>query len=115
MQAGASSTEGAGQDSTSFWMCKALCWRWLFGNKIPISLQEQVPNQAGGVSTVLVSLSLRLKDLLGPVTRVKKKKVSTVGVVEAEVFADVLGMLGHIGRYCSQWRTRTVPRVLQQG
>ena len=25
------------EGSTSFWMCKVRCWRWLFGNKIPIS------------------------------------------------------------------------------
>jgi len=24
--------------STSFWMCKVRCWRWLFSNKTPISL-----------------------------------------------------------------------------
>jgi hypothetical protein len=26
------------QGSTSFWMCKVRCWRWLYDNKIPISL-----------------------------------------------------------------------------
>ena len=26
------------QESESFWMCKVRCWRWLFGNKIQISL-----------------------------------------------------------------------------
>ena len=28
------------QGCTSFWMCKVRCWRWLFGNKIPVSLAE---------------------------------------------------------------------------
>ena len=31
------------QGSTSFWMCKARCWRWLFGNEIPMSLSSRVP------------------------------------------------------------------------
>ena len=25
-------------------MCKERCWRWLFGNKIPISLREVIQN-----------------------------------------------------------------------
>ena len=29
------------QDSTSFWMCKVRCWRWLSGNKTPISLHPK--------------------------------------------------------------------------
>ena len=28
------------QGSTSFWMCKVRCWRWFFGNQIPISLDR---------------------------------------------------------------------------
>ena len=31
------------QGSTSFWMCKVRCWRWLFGNNIPI-LEVLPPN-----------------------------------------------------------------------
>jgi len=25
------------QGNTPFWMCKVRCWRWLFGDQIPIS------------------------------------------------------------------------------
>ena len=27
----------------SFWMCKVRCWRWLFGNQVPISLMGLSP------------------------------------------------------------------------
>jgi hypothetical protein len=29
------------QGSTSFWMCKVRCWRWLFVNEIPISSESR--------------------------------------------------------------------------
>ena len=30
---------GARKGSTSVGACEVRCWRWLFGNKIPVSLQ----------------------------------------------------------------------------
>jgi len=53
-------------------------------------------------TSTLVSLSLRRKDLLGPVTRVKKKKTSEVDMVGAhvevvvEVLLDAFFALGHV-------------------
>ena len=29
---------GGGDEIHPFWMCKVRCWRWLFGNEMPISL-----------------------------------------------------------------------------
>ena len=43
--------------STSFWMCKVQCWRWLFGNKKPISLQC-CKGRSGGRYFTCVSLIL---------------------------------------------------------
>jgi len=34
--------------STSFWMCKVRCWRWLFGNQIPISLHPTAIRRGQG-------------------------------------------------------------------
>ena len=46
--------------STSFGACEVRCWRWLFGNKIPVSRSRRA--RAYGAYTV-VSLDLRLKGL----------------------------------------------------
>ena len=32
--------------STSFWMCKVRCWRWLFGDKTPI-FGNPLPSELG--------------------------------------------------------------------
>ena len=37
---GARTPPGSVRRSTPFWTCKVRCWRWLFANKIPISLRR---------------------------------------------------------------------------
>jgi len=43
-----------------------------------------------GIGAIAVSLSLRLKDLLGPVTRVKKKKNTCPELLLMEAFPETL-------------------------
>ena len=68
-------------------------------------------------SQTLVSLSLRLKDFLGPVTRVKKKKKKLLGAfcVEVHAFAKARILIAHtsggsfkLGRreVCLAWREK---------
>ena len=54
------------QGSASFWMCKVRCWRWLFGNIIPISRYtgQYQPDHSPSTYHILSQTWLGIGDVL---------------------------------------------------